>query len=85
MRNVNLCFNGTRDAGTRGQMGAAHLLPSKSGGKGGKGTLLILSTDLIFFTFSSYIRSAIRLDDLPRNATMVGSIYLWKVTLQFNF
>ena len=46
----------------------------------------MLSTDRIFSTFLSYIRSSLRLDlplsteihHLPRTATVILSIYLWK-------
>ena len=53
-------------------------------GQAGKSTLFMLPTDVIVFTFCTYIRSSLRFDpllssgvhDLQRNARMAGSIYL---------
>ena len=46
--NTSACNQGRRSTGAKGE---APLLPSKSGGKGGKSGLLMLLTDLIFHIY----------------------------------
>ena len=83
----------SRDAIPWGQRGKSAPPCPQRAGQNGQNSPSFAVYWFNFFTFSSYIRSSIWLDlllssefhDLPWNATMVGSICLWKVTQKIKF